>query len=55
LPILYLVNRYEYAAINGWDGDSIALDNENSAVLAPMAGFGKKESGSFTGAILGEI
>ena len=56
IPILLLTNRFEYAAINGWDGTSIKLDEENNTVLAPMAGFGKKEEdNSFTGVVLGNI
>lgn len=56
IPILLLTNRFEYAAINGWDGTSIKLDEENDTILAPMAGFGKKEEdNSFTGVILGDI
>lgn len=56
VPILLLTNRFEYAAINGWDGTSIKLDEENNTILAPMAGFGKKEEdNSFTGVVLGDI
>ena len=56
VPILLLTNRFEYAAINGWDGTSIKLDEENDTILAPMAGFGKKEEdNSFTGVVLGDI
>lgn len=56
IPILFLNNRYEYASINGWDGTSIKLDETNDTVLAPTAGFGKKESdNSFTGVMLGSI
>mgnify|MGYP003293059416 CR=1 FL=1 len=55
IPVLSILNRYENAVINSWDGESILLNEDNSAVLAPMAGFGKKENGSFTGALFGEI
>lgn len=54
LPILYHINRYEYASINEWDGQNISV--EGDAVLAPMAGFGNKdEASAFTGTILGSV
>ena len=53
IPILLLKNRYEYAAINDWDGQGVKIGKEY--VLSPMAGFGKKnEDNSFTGVVLGE-
>jgi hypothetical protein len=52
IPILCVINRYENAAINGWDGTDIAATD--GVLLAPQGGFGKKETGgSFTGVVLG--
>lgn len=56
IPILLSSNRFEYTAINGWDGTSVKIDETNDTVLAPTAGFGKKENdNSFTGVMLGSI
>lgn len=55
IPVIVLLNRYEYANINNWDGDVIAIDQEGTSILAPQAGFGKKENGVFTGVVLGEV
>lgn len=56
IPILLLNNRFEYVAINNWDGQSISLDENNNTILSPTAGFGKKEEDeSFTGVMLGDI
>ena len=55
VPILLLKNRYEYASINGWDGNELQLDADGQYILSPMGGFGQKETdNSFTGVVLGE-
>jgi len=50
-----LLNRYENSAINGWDGNTIDLGNENGGmILAPQMGAGVKEDdNSFTGIVMG--
>lgn len=52
IPLLYTYNRWEYAAINNWDGESVST--EDGWVLAPSAGFGEKnENNQFSGVVLG--
>lgn len=59
IPIYMILNRYGHTAINGWDGNSIQLgedENKNSTgvVLAPQVGAGKKQNdNSFTGVLIG--
>lgn len=55
MPVHMLLNRYENSAINGWDGNSIDLGNENGGmILAPQMGAGVKEDdNSFTGIVMG--
>lgn len=52
IPIILLVNRFENAEINAWNGAEVKIDD--NTVLALSAGFGKKETdNSFTGVVLG--
>lgn len=55
IPVHMLLNRYENSAINGWDGNTIDLGNENGGmILAPQMGAGVKEDdNSFTGIVMG--
>ena len=57
IPIHFLLNTYGHSAINEWDGNSIQLDADgNTMLLAPQAGFGKKETDdSYTGVLLGTV
>lgn len=57
IPIHFMLNTYGHAALNEWDGNSISLDaNGNTMLLAPQAGFGKKETdNSYTGVLLGTV
>lgn len=59
IPVHFLLNTYGHAAINEWDGNSIQLDADgNTMLLAPQAGFGKKEndgSNTYTGVLLGTV
>ena len=53
-PIVMIYNRYEFANINGWDGNKLYTDQNNSQyMLAPQVGAGKKTNGTFTGIIMG--
>lgn len=53
IPIRCSLNKYEYAAINNWDGSSFV--QKDGWVLSPIAGFGtKNEDNTFTGVVLGE-
>lgn len=47
------LDPYGKSALNGWDGQSIAL-NDNGYILAPQVGAGKKEEdNTFTGIVIG--
>ena len=54
-PIVFLYNRYEMSNLNGWDGNKLYLDKENSEyILAPQIGAGIKHTdNSFTGVVMG--
>ena len=55
-PIHYMFNRYGLSALNGWDGNSISLNDSGGMILAPQVGAGKKETdNSFTGIVIGEV
>ena len=55
IPIHLMLNRYANTAINGWDGNSISInDSTGGYILSPQVGAGKKENGLFTGVLLGE-
>ena len=58
IPIHLLLNKYGNAAINGWDGNSVSIDENGSGViLAPQMGAGQKEKddNSFTGILMGKV
>ncbi len=53
-PIIMLYNRYAMSNINGWDGNKIYTGDEDSFLLAPQVGAGKKDSNNkFTGMVMG--
>lgn len=54
IPVYLLLNKYGNAAINGWDGNGIELNEDSGVILAPQVGAGRKEDdNSFTGVIIG--
>ena len=55
IPIHMLRNRFENSALNGWDGNSVDLgDNNGGTILAPQIGAGyKDENNRFTGIVMG--
>ena len=54
LPIDFYLNRYANKAINGWDGNSININEDDGIILSPQIGAGRKEDdNSFTGVIMG--
>ena len=57
IPVHLLLNKYGNAAINGWDGNHISIDkNESGVILAPQIGAGQKENdNSFTGVLMGKV
>lgn len=55
-PIHFLLNRFGLAAINGWDGNSISLNEEGGMILSPQVGAGvKDENNRFTGLLMGAV
>ena len=56
LPIHMYLNRYGNAAMNGWDGNHIEINNDGGFILAPQIGAGKKENdNSYTGVFMGSV
>lgn len=58
IPIYMMINRYNHAALNGWDGNSISLSNngKGQTILAPQIGAGIKDrQNRFTGIFMGDI
>ena len=53
IPIHMMLNRYENAALNDWDGNTIEIDNDGGYILTPQVGAGFKENNKFTGVLLG--
>lgn len=53
IPIHMMLNRYENAALNDWDGNTIDI-NDNGYILTPQVGAGQKDKDNrFTGVLLG--
>lgn len=54
-PIYMMLNRYNNAALNDWDGNSIDLGEDNGTILAPQIGAGEKNTinNTFTGIVMG--
>ena len=57
IPVHLLLNKYGNAALNGWDGNHISLDEDGTGtILAPQVGAGQKENdNSFTGMLMGKV
>ena len=56
IPIHMMLNQYGNAKINGWDGNSIDIDDDGGVVLAPQVGAGRKEpDNTFTGVLMGQV
>ena len=56
IPIYKLLNRYGISALNGWDGNSIEINENEDHILAPQIGAGKKNNdNTFTGVFMGEV
>lgn len=54
VPVVFVRNAFENAAINGWDGSQVQVNS--TEILSPLAGFGKKNlDNSFTGVMLGTV
>lgn len=56
IPIHLLLNKYGQSALNGWDGNSIDINNEGGFILAPQVGAGvKNNDNTFTGVLIGKV
>lgn len=56
IPIHFLLNKYGHKELNGWDGNSIQLDQEGGFILAPEMGAGEKDNQNrFTGVLMGKV
>lgn len=56
IPVYLYLNRYGHAALNGWDGNSVSIDNNGGMILTPQIGAGKKEDdNSYTGVFMGSV
>lgn len=56
IPIHFFLNKYGLAHLNGWDGNSIQVNEDGGFILSPQMGAGKKEEdNSFTGILMGEV
>lgn len=55
-PIVLYLDTYGNENINGWDGQRLAIDEENGEyILAPQIGAGTKDSANrFTGIVMGQ-
>lgn len=54
IPIHCMLNRYANAAINGWDGNSVTINDTDGYILTPQIGAGTKdEQNRFTGMLMG--
>lgn len=56
IPVYLYLNRFGYAALNKWDGNSISLDNNGGSILTPQIGTGQKDNNNaFTGLFMGSV
>lgn len=56
MPVHLYVDRYGNPNLNGWDGNSVVIDDKGGVILAPQIGAGHKESdNSFTGVVMGDV
>ena len=56
IPVHMYLNRFGLASLNGWDGNSVTIDEEGGFILAPQMGAGvKDENNRFTGVVMGEV
>lgn len=56
IPIHCMLNRYANAAINGWDGNNVTINDTDGYILTPQVGAGtKNEQNQFTGMLMGSV
>lgn len=54
-PVVHMINQFGNSSINGWDGKSIDINEENGTIFAPTVGAGYKDpfTNTFSGVIMG--
>ena len=51
-----MLNRYANAAINGWNGNNVTINDTDGYILTPQVGAGtKNEQNQFTGMLMGSV
>ena len=56
IPIHFYLNRYGFAHLNQWDGNSIQINNDQGYILATQMGAGSKNNeNQFSGVLMGEV
>ena len=54
-PIYMNLDTFGLESVNAWDGNSITIDEDRGAILAPQIGAGEKDSNNrFTGIVMGK-
>lgn len=54
VPIYMSLNLYGLASLNGWDGNTIEINEDENYIMAPQIGAGvKHEDNTFTGVVMG--
>ena len=56
-PVHLGLNTYELSSLNGWDGQSIELNDKENYIIAPQIGAGVKDTATnhFTGIVMGAV
>ena len=57
IPIHCYLNRYAFANLNVWDGNSIKINENGGYILTPQIGAGHKDetNNTFTGLLMGDV
>ncbi|WP_440971765.1 hypothetical protein [Megamonas funiformis] len=56
IPVHLYLNRFNNAAINDWDGNSVNVNSNGGFILSPQVGAGVKDSNNaFTGIVMGKV
>lgn len=55
--VVFWLNTYGNESINGWDGVSTVIDEDNGYILSPVVGAGEKDdtNNTFTGVLMGTV
>lgn len=56
IPVHLYLNRFNNAAINDWDGNSVNVNSNGGFILSPQVGAGVKDNNNaFTGIVMGKV